>query len=61
MSVTNRDFNPSGSAQVTDLKQGFTDLELLIMRACPEGRRRAVALTHLETAAMYAVKSVFEP
>lgn len=61
MSVVNRDFNPSKSPEVDAIKQGFRDLELQILKLCPEGRRRSVALTHLETAAMFAVKSVFEP
>lgn len=61
MTVTNRTFNPSGSAQVDTIKAAFEAIEAVIEMQCPPGRRRSVALTHLETAAMYAVKAVFEP
>ena len=61
MPVTDPDFNPTQNAQVATLKAGFIELEESIKANCPKGRRQSVALTHLETAAMFAVKSVFEP
>ena len=59
--TTNVDFNPSGSEQVDTVKKGFLHLENTIRMNTPSGRRQSLALTHLETAAMYAVKSIFEP
>lgn len=56
MSVTNPAFNPSGSPEVASIKAKVRELEDLIV-ALPEGRRRSVALTQLETAAMWAVKA----
>ena len=59
--TTNVDFNPSGSEQVDTIKKGFAELENTIRLNSPTGRRQSLALTHLETAAMFAVKSIFEP
>ena len=57
MAVTDRDFNPSGSDAVTAIKQAALDLELVIKANTPVSRRQSVALTHLETASMWAVKA----
>ncbi len=40
------------------LRQAFSDLHEAIVQNAPESRERAVALTHLETAAMWAIKAV---
>lgn len=56
MSVTDRAFNPSGSEAVDGIKAKVIELEQLIL-ALPAGRRRSVALTNLETTAMWAVKA----
>ena len=61
MSVTDPTFNPSGDKRVDEIKYAIVQMEAAIELNCPDGRRKALALTHLETAAMYAVKSVFEP
>lgn len=61
MSVTNADFNPSGSAEIAAIKAKGLELEKVIKDAALPGRRRSIALTHLETALMFAVKAVVEP
>lgn len=58
--VTDPTFNPSGNDAVDTIKSGFVKMEQVIMVNCPEGRRRSIALTKLEEAAMFAVKSVSE-
>lgn len=47
-----------GLDKITELRQAFSDLTEVIQSVCPYSRERAVALTELETAAMWAVKSV---
>jgi len=56
MAVTNPGFNPSGSVLVGEIKAAALVLEKIIKTIEP-GRRRNIALTHLETASMWAVKS----
>ena len=56
MSVTNPEFNPSGNELITEIKQAANALAAVIEKVAP-GRRRSVALTHLETASMWAVKA----
>ena len=56
--VTAKDFNPSGSAVVDEIKAAANDFAEVVNRL-PASRRRAIALTHIETASMFAVKSVF--
>lgn len=60
MSVTNPGFNPSGNFLVSEIKDKVIELEALILKITP-CRRRSIALTHLETASMYAVKAVVDP
>ena len=57
MSVTNPKFNPSGNPDVSRLKAAGLDLGNMIESLVPPGRRRSVALTHLETTMMWAVKA----
>ena len=57
MSVTDRDFNPSGSEAIAAIKQAAIDFELVIKQNTSPGRRQSVALTHLETTSMWAVKA----
>ena len=56
MAVTDTSFNPSGSDAVAQIKEASNALAKLI-EDLPAGRRRAVALTNLETASMWAVKA----
>ena len=56
MAVTNENFNPSGNELITEIKQASNTLAEVIEKV-PPGPRRAVALTQLETASMWAVKA----
>jgi len=56
--VTAKDFNPSGNEMVAALKEVANDYAELISKL-PPSRRRQIALDHVETASMFAVKAVF--
>lgn len=56
--VTAKDFNPSGSEVVTKLKEAANAYAAAV-EELPPSRRRSIALTHIETASMFAVKAVF--
>ena len=57
MAVTDATFNPSASAHVDRIKKQGVIMEHYIRENTKEGRLQSIALTHLETALMYAVKS----
>ncbi len=59
MSDTLRDFNPSDSKLVDEIKRMTDELMDYIRENCPDNRQRSVALTNYEQAAMWAVKSNF--
>lgn len=59
MSDTLRDFNPSNSEVVDEIKKRTDDLMEFIRTSVPENRQRSVALTNYEQAAMWAVKANF--
>jgi hypothetical protein len=48
----------AGIDKIRTLRQAFSDLQDLIEENAPNSRERAVALTNLETTAMWAIKSV---
>lgn len=48
----------AGLEKITALRQAFSDLTDKINELCPSSRERSVALTELETSAMWAIKSV---
>ena len=50
--------SPAGLEKITELRQLFSDLHAAIDRLAPASREKAVALTQLETAAMWAIKAV---
>jgi len=56
--VTAKGFNPSNNDMVDAIKGRANELADVINQL-PPSRRRSIALTHLETASMFAVKSVF--
>ena len=56
MVVSVTGFNPSDNQTVHEIKVAANLLATLIEGMYP-GRRRSVALTHLETATMWAVKA----
>lgn len=47
-----------GLAKITSLREAFSRVKAAIEAHCPESRQRAVAITELETAAMWAIKAV---
>lgn len=55
--VTDPKFNPSNDEGIHKIKQMVNELAALIEDYVPPCRRRAIALEHLETASMYAVKA----
>lgn len=57
--VSARSFNPSNNQTVDGTKMLVETLADYIESEVPKCRRRSVALTHLETASMYAVKANF--
>jgi hypothetical protein len=56
--ITAVEFNPSNNEMVDAIKSRANELAAAI-NLLPQSRRRSIALTHLETASMFAVKSVF--
>lgn len=58
MPITEREFNPSGDPNIDAIKAAALEFEKVILEHAPHTRRRSVALTQLETAAMWAVKAV---
>lgn len=59
MSYTNKEFNPSGSDKVDEIKESAERLAMSIVDLCPEGPLRDKALIDTQSAAMFAVKSLF--
>ena len=56
--ITAKGFNPSNNELVDQIKAKANELAEVISKL-PSSRRQSVALTHLETASMFAVKAVF--
>ena len=59
MSTTLRDFNPSGSQTVDEIKRLTDELTDYIRENVTDNRARSIALTNYEQAAMWAVKANF--
>lgn len=47
-----------GMEKIKDLRRAFSLLHNVVLELAPESRERSVALTNLETTAMWAIKSV---
>ena len=47
-----------GMRKITRIRESFSTVKRVIEHNCPESRQRAVAITELETAAMWAIKAV---
>lgn len=45
-------------AVIRDLRKAFSDLHELVEASAPPSRERAIALTELETSAMWAIKAI---
>ncbi len=50
--------SPESLEKIRTLRSAFSDLQEVIEEAAPHSRERSVALTELETAAMWAIKAV---
>lgn len=48
----------AGLEKVAELRKAFSELHDKINAIAPDSREKSVALTHMETAAMYAIKAV---
>lgn len=48
----------AGLEKITALRALFSDLHRVVEQVAPASRERSVALTHLEDAAMWAIKAV---
>lgn len=59
MSHTNKDFNPSQSEVVANIKEYTDNLIDYLIDNLPEGKDRAVAITNYQQAAMWAVRANF--
>lgn len=47
-----------GLAKITELREQFSAVFETIQKTCPDSREKSVALTNLETTAMWAIKAV---
>ena len=47
-----------GLGRIAQLRKMFSDLHDAVLQLAPDSRERAVALTNLETTAMWAIKAV---
>lgn len=45
-------------AQIQKLREAFSALGNIIEELSPNGRGKSIAITHLETAAMWAIKAI---
>ena len=52
-------FNPDDRPDVAEIKKAAIDFIDMLNITCPQGRRQHIAITHVEQAAMMAVKSLF--
>ena len=60
MDYTKKDFNPSGKSEIQVIKEKTEELINYIEQNVPAGRRRSIAITNYEQAAMWAVKATFD-
>ncbi len=47
-----------GMLRITSIRNAFSEVKKVIEANCPESRQRSVAITELETSAMWAIKAV---
>lgn len=58
-SPTLSNFNPSGKAEVAEIKRKTDELIAYLIENVPNTRERSIAITNYEQAAMWAVKANF--
>lgn len=56
---TNREFNPSGLTTVDEIKAAAETLAEVITKVCPSGVLKDKAILDVQSASMFAVKSLF--
>lgn len=61
MKVANREAKWEDRPEVDIIKRAGIELQRVIEDNAPACRRRAIALTHLETALLFAVKAAVDP
>lgn len=59
MSYTNREFNPTASKPVDQIKAAADALAEAIAEHCPDGPLKDKAIIDTQSASMFAVKSLF--
>ena len=59
MNYTNTDFNPSKDTRVDDIKSASESLATAINECCPAGPLKDKAILDVQSASMFAVKSLF--
>lgn len=47
-----------GLAKITALREAYSTVQRAIEASCPASRQKSVAITELETSAMWAIKAV---
>lgn len=47
-----------GLARITKLREAYSVVQRVLEEACPPSRQKSVAITELETSAMWAIKAV---
>lgn len=47
-----------GLEKINQLREAFSDVAKMIELYCPQSRQKSIAITELETAAMWAIKAV---
>ena len=47
-----------GLQKITEIRKGYSEIKRLLENNCPPSRQLSVALTELETSAMWAIKAV---
>jgi len=52
-------YNANDRGDVAAIKSAAKAFAHAVLKNCPDGRRKAIALTHIEEAAMIAVKGIF--
>jgi len=50
--------SPDGLARITALREAYSVVQRMIEEQCPPSRQKSVAITELETSAMWAIKAV---
>lgn len=50
--------SPEGLNKITELRLAYSEMMRVIEANCPPSRQKSVAITELETSAMWAIKAV---